>query len=209
MNVNADETKSFEAMFKVFAQEHNINVGRYCATKLLSFYNHNFDPVMLYQLDADAVAPIVLKPFKHFNVKRLVRALMDSLAFVADDHMDGYLASDFFDNFIIHNIQNIGMKEGYSSVYDIAYYQVELINNKYSKRFFVNFHTESVEATFKKNREMKGSLEYIDINVYYRDFESLREPMMAHYANDIGEFLDIPVDTVDEDVLKLLDMVKI
>ncbi len=56
---------------------------------------------------------------------------------------------------------------------------------------------------------MKGSLEYIDINVYYRDFESLREPMMAHYANDIGEFLDIPVDTVDEDVLKLLDMVKI
>ena len=59
MNVNADETKSFEAMFKVFAQEHNINVGRYCATKLLSFYNHNFDPVMLYQLDADAVVVAV------------------------------------------------------------------------------------------------------------------------------------------------------
>lgn len=209
MNVNAAETATFESLFKVFAQEHNLTIGRYCATKLLSFYNHNFDPVMLFQLDAEAVAPIVLKPFKNFHVKKLVRRLMDFLEVIAEDNLEGFLAVDFFDNFVLHNIQNIGLKEGYTSVYDIAYYQVELINNKFSKNILVNFHTEPVKATFRKNEKMKGSVEYLVIDVYYRDFETLREPMMAYYAISIGEFLNIPVDEVDANVLKLVEMVKI
>lgn len=209
MNVNAAETDSFKQLFSVFAQEHNLTVGRYCATKLLSFYNHNFDPVMLFELDVDAVAPLVLKPFKHFNVKKLVTRLTDLLGEVVDDHLLGFLAHDFFDQFILHNIQNISLKEGYTSVHDVAYYQVELINNRYSKRFMVNFHTKPVTAGFRKNMEMKGSIGYYIVDVYYRDFESLREPMLAYYATEISDFLKIPVNKVDADILKLVEMVKI
>jgi len=207
MNVNSAETDSFKELFTVFAKEHDIMVGRYCAVKLLSFYNHNFDPVLLFQLDADFVTPLVMKPFKHFHVKKLVTRLTDFLGEVIEDSLEGFLAANFFDQFILHNIQNIVLKEGYTSIHDVAYYQLELIGT--STRLKVNFHTEPVQPKFYRNTEMKGTIKYLNVDVYYRDFESIREPMLEYYADEIGKFLNIPVNEIDDNVLKLVEMVKI
>lgn len=215
MNINADETDSFKELFTLFAKEHDITVGRYCAVKLLSFYNHNFDPVMLFELDADVVAPLVLKPFKHFKVKKLITKLTDFLCEVAEDHLVGYIKENYFDQFFFHNIQSIALKEGYTSVHDVAYYQVELYKNRTnidtddSVRFIVNFHTEPVEPKFYRDSKMKGSIKYLNVDVYYKDIESLREPMLAYYASEISYFLNIPINEVDDNVLKLIEMVKI
>lgn len=208
MTINWAETDTFSILFAPFAQEHNINVSRYCATKLLSFYNYNLESIMLFQLDATVVSPLVLKPFKNFNVKTLVRNLICFLGDVSKNKLGGFVPEDFFSQFSLRNIESIILKQNYTSVHDIAYYRVELINSKHSVDLFINLHTDPVKSTFAKKKSLNNGLDYLEIDVYYKDFKPLIKPMMAYYAILIGEFLNIHVDEVDEKILKLLEMVK-
>lgn len=209
MNESVAEKDTFKDMLMAFAYEHKLNVEHHRSVKLLSFYTHAVEPLMLFKLDVDEVAPLVLKPFKNFKVDKLVNKLLGFLGEVAEDHLSGYLNDVFFDQFITHNIQKIVLKDGYKSVHDVAYYQVELLNNVQSTRILVNFHTEPTAPVFHRNPEMKGSIKYLMVDVYYRDFETLRMPMLGYYALEIGKFLNIPINEIDDNVLKLVAMVKI
>jgi len=211
MSKISPRTDEFEAMFKIFAQEKNIKIERYCSTRLLSFYDQ-VGSLMLFQLGVDQVAPIVLKQFTNFKVNNLVKKLILQMDDVVNEYLLGYLSEDFFNNFGEHNIQNIYMKDGFQSLDDIESYEVELINpseQKRSTRIHVRFHTKPTTPKFYRDKNMKGTIKYLHIDVYYKDIPSIIEPMLAYYAEEVGLYLGIPVCEVDNNILKLVEMVKI
>lgn len=201
----------FEQMFRDFAREKNIKIERYCSTRLLSFYDQ-VGSLMLFQLDVDQVAPIVLKPFTNFRVNKLIRKFILQMDDIITEYLLGYVPEDFFDNFGAHNVQNIYMKDGFQSLNDIESYEVELINMseaQRSTRLYVRFHTQPTPPKFYRDKQMKGTIKYLHVDVYYKDIPSIIEPMLAYYAEEVGQYLGIPVNEVDNNVLKLVEMVKI
>ena len=206
MNTNTEESIFFKKMFMNFASKHNITVERYCSVKLLSFYNHNFDPVMLYDVGVDEVAPLVLKPFRGFKIKKLVNELTQYLSKCSNNYLDTFLDKDFFTSYIIYNTQSIFLNKDYTSVHDIAYYQLELINNKCSTNFLVNLHTKPVKATYYETPEDTVLDKYLVIDVYYKDIESLLNPFLDYYSTAICKMLEIPLTPINKELLTVLKM---
>lgn len=199
----------FKSIFAGFSAEHQLKVDKYSSRRLLSFYTHEFKPLMLHKLDIDAVAPLVLKPFKAFNVERLVKKAKIIFDEFVDERLEGFILPDFYDTFETHTIQSIVLKKDYTSLQDVAYYQVELISDKKPTRIFINFHTEPVTPSYRRDSNKRGSIKYLIADVYYKDMESIKEPMFTYYLTEVSEFLQTPVTDMSENVLTLIEMAKI
>jgi hypothetical protein len=209
MKANDNDIDYFKSLLAVFSAEHKLHVDKYCSRRLLSFYTHDFKPLMLHKMDIDIVAPLVLKPFKAFNVERLVKKAKIIFDEFVDERLEGFMLPDFYDTFETHTIQSVVLKKDYTSLLDVAYYQVELISDTKPTRIFINLHTEPVTPSYRRDSNKRGSIKYIIADVYYKDMESIKEPMLAYYLTEVSAFLQIPVTDMDENVLTLIKMAKI
>lgn len=209
MKANDNDIDYFKSLLAVFSAEHKLHVDKYCSRRLLSFYTHDFKPLMLHKMDIDIVAPLVLKPFKAFNVERLVKKAKIIFDEFVDERLEGFMLPDFYDTFETHTIQSVALKKDYTSLQEVAYYQVELISDTKPTRIFVNLHTEPVTPSYRRDSNKRGSIKYLIVDVYYKDMEAIKEPMLAYYLTEVSAFLQIPVTDMDENVLTLIKMAKI
>lgn len=209
MKANDNDIDYFKSLLAVFSAEHKLHVDKYCSRRLLSFYTHDFKPLMLHKMDIDIVAPLVLKPFKAFNVERLVKKVKIIFDEFVDERLEGFMLPDFYDTFETHTIQSVALKKDYTSLQEVAYYQVELISDTKPTRIFVNLHTEPVTPSYRRDSNKRGSIKYLIVDVYYKDMEAIKEPMLAYYLTEVSAFLQIPVTDMDENVLTLIKMAKI
>lgn len=209
MKTNDNDIDYFKSLLAVFSAEHKLHVDKYCSRRLLSFYTHDFKPLMLHKFDIDAVAPLVLKPYKAFNVERLVKKAKIIFDEFVDENLEGFMLPDFYETFETHTIQSVALKKDYTSLQEVAYYQVELISDTKPTRIFVNLHTEPVTPSYRRDSNKRGSIKYLIVDVYYKDMEAIKEPMLAYYLTEVSAFLQIPVTDMDENVLTLIKMAKI
>lgn len=209
MKANDNDIDYFKSLLAVFSAEHKLQVNKYCSRNLLSFYTHDFKQLMLYKMDLDIIAQLVLKPFPIFNVERLVKKIKIIFDEFIEERLVGFMVPNFYETLELHTIQTIVLKKDYTSLHDVSYYQVELISSVEQTRIFLNLHTEPVTPSYRRDKEKRGYVKYLIVDVYYKDMESIKEPMLAYYLTEVSHFLHIPLTDIDENVLKLIEMVKI
>jgi len=107
-----------------------------------------------------------------------------------------------------------GMKKDFVLVTDIDYYQITFKDNKDFANtliFLIKLYTEPMTAFYKTRDEYVGQfmVSYVEMGVYYKDLTSIIKPMLSVYKNKVSNLLSYNVDVIDDNIIKVLDMIKI
>lgn len=122
-----------------------------------------------------------------------------------------------FDNMRSNGLFSVFMKENYQSLSDIDYvnFILEFDFDARQTNYHINIYFNPIEATYTFIPSANPRTEWpyvpheVKINVYYKDIRAIIKPLLTFHLDQISSILGYRVDVVTDEIVKLLEMIKI
>lgn len=175
----------------------------------LDFLDHTNDYLLYNIKHPQMILPAVFKNYSGLKLHSLVEDL--------NKVMKSYLKAielDFdFKHMSWDEKHKVGLKKDYTKATDVDYYAIKFINyaeDGTTTVFSIRFYVEPIQAYYNVTNDFKVSHDvWTELGVYYQDLNSIIKPMLSAYNEQLSKTLTYSVDVVDDEVIEVLNMLKI
>lgn len=175
----------------------------------LDFLDHTNDYLLYNIKNQQIILPAVFKNYSEFNLNSIV----EDLNKVMKPYLRAIGLEFDFRHMTWDEKHKVGMKKDYTTANDVNFYCIKFVDyaeDGTTTVFLVKFYVEPIKAYYEVTNNFKVSHDvWTEIGVYYQDLNSIIKPMLSAYNEQLSKTLTYSVDTVDDGVIEVLNMLKI
>lgn len=206
--INSTDSNKFITTALQFAETHKLLTYNYSGKNKLSFQNeHGEDFVPDHYFDYSRYSSIILKDFDlQDSILKLTQTLKPYIKYL-NIKID-------FERLRLHQYFKIGLKSGYTSLQDVLYLNIQLVNLNPStkilqERITIRYYFTPIEAYFKQYLFDVNDSDCFVLHVYYKDLDSSIIALLNNNKQKIENILGYTINDVDQDTVDLVSMAMI
>lgn len=175
----------------------------------LDFLDHTNDYLLNNIKNPQMILSSVFKKYSSLNLPNLI----DALSNVIQPYWKAIGLEFDFEHMTWDEKHKVGMKKDYTTATDVNFYCIKFVDyaeDGTTTVFSMKFYVEPMQAYYEVTNNFKVSHDvWTEIGVYYKDLNSIIKPMLSAYNEQLSKTLTYSVDTVDDGVIEVLNMLKI
>lgn len=175
----------------------------------LDFLDHTNDYLLNNIKNPQMILSSVFKKYSSLNLPNLI----DALSNVMQPYWKAIGLEFDFRHMTWDEKHKVGMKKDYTTATDVNFYCIKFVDyaeDGTTTVFSMKFYVEPMQAYYEVTNNFKVSHDvWTEIGVYYKDLNSIIKPMLSAYNEQLSKTLTYSVDTVDDGVIEVLNMLKI
>lgn len=206
--INKTDSNRFITTALQFAETHKLQTSNYLGKNRLSFQNDHYeDFVPHHYFDYSKYSSIILKDFDlQDSILKLTETLKPYMKYLNID-ID-------FERLRLHQYFKIGLKSDYTSLDDILYLNIQLVNVNPStkilqERITIKYYFTPIETYLEQYLfNVRDSACFV-LHIYYKDLDSSIMALLSNNKQKIENILGYTINDVDQDIVNLVSMVMI
>lgn len=175
----------------------------------LDFLDHTNDYLLNNIKNPQMILSSVFKKYSSLNFPNLI----DALSNIMQPYWKAIGLEFDFGHMTWDEKHKVGMKKDYTTATDVNFYCIKFVDyaeDGTTTVFSMKFYVEPMQAYYEVTNNFKVSHDvWTEIGVYYKDLNSIIKPMLSAYNEQLSKTLTYSVDTVDDGVIEVLNMLKI